>query len=359
MADGHVSQRGALDPHLKQRGRASFDFLTALGRAAGGLAPKVQSEIAERGLSPDSLPDDLDARAAHVEGALADAKAWRTMQLMGEFHARNHGPLAAEAFTEILPDLQPTLDALDRDGTTTLETPDGFTPPAYHVGVDFHRTTGGWDAFRYAGYVHGELIHKLMVEKLYPGGIFRQRRAVAALAPRRDYADILDMGCSTGHYTLALQETFPNARITGVDCAIRTLEHARRVGNEKGYNWRLILAAAEETGLPDASFDLVTSYILLHELPAGAVAGVFCEAFRVAKPGADMVMSDVTRYAAMDKLAVYRADALATNGGEPWWRQSASLDLKEIAEAAGFVDVKSEGMNGGLYPWVVTGRKPA
>jgi SAM-dependent methyltransferase len=358
MADSAGVNTSPLDPHLKQRGRATFDFMTALGAGMSVVGPVVARDMAHAGISNETLPDDLDARVAFVEERMAASKAFRLQQTMGEFHARNSGPLSAEAYLEIAAEMAPAISKLDKDGPATLEADPAFAPPNYWRGVDFHRTTGGWDAYEMAGYVHGELIHKRLVEKLYPGGIFKQRRAVAALAPRRDYNRILDMGASTGHYTLALAETFPAAEIHGVDVSLSTLRHARRVANAHGWAWRLRQRAAEDTGYPDDHFDLVTSYILLHELPADAVRAVFEEAFRVAKPGADLVMSDVTRYAALDKLAAFKADYGATHGGEPYWRESASLDLKEVAEEVGFVDVRSEGMNGGVYPWVVVGRKP-
>jgi SAM-dependent methyltransferase len=349
-----------LDPHLKQRGRASFDFLSALGMTAQTrVFPAVAANMAAKNITNETVPDDLDARNAFVEGKMRDSSAFRVQQLMGEFHARYSGPLAAEAFLEIYPDISDTMRAFDRDGPTTLEVDEAFTPPDYWRDIEFHRTTGGWDAYADAGYVHGELIHKLLVEKLYPGGIFKQRRIVAGLAPKRDYRRILEMGCSTGHYTLALSETFPEAEITGVDVSIETLRHARRVGNAKGATWKLHLRAAEDTGFEEATFDLVTSYILLHELPADTVKAVFTEAFRVLAPGGDMLMSDVTRYSALDKLGVFRADYGAKYGGEPYWRESASLDLKAIAEAAGFIDVRSEGVGGAPYPWIVAGRKPS
>jgi hypothetical protein len=67
------------------------------------------------------------------------------------------------------------------------------------------------------------------------------------------------------------------------------------------------------------------------------------------------VMSDVTRYADLDRLAAWKADRLAKYGGEPFWRESASLDLAEIALEVGFVEAKAEG----LYPHVVIARKKA
>jgi hypothetical protein len=79
----------------------------------------------------------------------------------------------------------------------------------------------------------------------------------------------------------------------------------------------------------------------------------------VLKPGGDMIMSDVARYADMDKLGQWRADAGARYGGEPWWRESASLDLGEVAREAGFIDVIAGGEGPRSYPYVVQGSKPA
>ncbi len=40
-----------------------------------------------------------------------------------------------------------------------------------------------------------------------------------------------------------------------------------------------------------------------------------------------MLFADVARYAALDKRAVRWADCSAVHGGEPFWREAASLDL--------------------------------
>lgn len=181
---------------------------------------------------------------------------------------------------------------------------------------------------------------------------------MAERAPKTHYDQILDMGCSTAHFTHALQETYPDAQITGVDLSAQTLEHASRVANAHGWNWKLYQRAAEETGFDNGSFDLVTSYILLHELPVTAMEAIFAEAFRVLKSGGDMIMSDVTRYADVDKLTSWTADQSALYGGEPHWRESASADLGAIARTAGFVDVSAAGDAPFSYPYVVQGRKP-
>lgn len=339
-------------PMLKQRGRASVYFLAQMAAASRPVAEKVSSELADL-VDGDSLPDDMDARENVVHQALTGSSAYATQRLMGDWHGRSHGKIAIAAFEEIQPELQATLDATFK-GTASLTLDPEMSLPKYWDGVHFHRTTGGWDGHEHMGFVHGEIIHKMMVARLFPGGIFAQRQRVAAMPPRDSYARILDMGCSSGHFTTALQTVYPDAHITGIDFSARMLEHAYRTANANGWTWQLMQRAAEDTGFDDASFDLVASFIMLHEMPVDAIHKSFAEAFRVLTPGGDMIMSDVTRYADLDKMSQWKADRGAKYGGEPFWRESASLDLAQVARDAGFVDVKADG----IYPHVVQGRKP-
>ncbi|MEM1019977.1 MAG: methyltransferase domain-containing protein [Pseudomonadota bacterium] len=344
-------------PPLPQRERAAVDFMGMLGKASFPMRSAIDAHIEAKGVTAENLPDDLDERTDVMLGTLADSKEFRAQQLFGEWHARYMAALADRAFEAVKGE---ALDDIKRfhNGPSELHLDPDMEAPDYWDGVDFHRTAGGWDSHDYAGLVHGEIIHKRLVDKMYPGGIFKQRRFVADLAPKEHYDTILEMGTSTGHYTQALQQAYPKAQITGVELSASTLEHAARVANANGWAWKLYQRPAENTGFADASFDLVTSYILLHEIPADIIRAVFKEAFRTLKPGGDMVMSDVTRYADLDKLAEWRADFGALTGGEPWWRESASLDLGAVAEEAGFVDVKAWGEKPMNYPYVVMGRKP-
>lgn len=348
----------ALEANLKQRGRASIDFFASLTRGLEKARDAVTLEIEAIAPRPEELPDDLDERDALLTKALRKSAAYRAHELAGEWYNRYHGIYAREAFEEILPEIESELKALD-EGPTVLVADPSLVPPDYWDGVNFHRTAGGWVGHPYQGFIHGEIVHRRMVDAFFPGGIFKQRRRVAAMAPKESYERILEMGSSTGHYTLALAETYPDAEITGVELSLQLLEHARRVGNNYRYSWKLYQRAAEATGFEANTFDLVTSYILLHELPADAIRAVFAEALRVLKPGGDIVMSDVTRYADLDKIGEWRADRLARYGGEPHWRSSASLDLGATALEVGFQDVTAESKGPGSYPFVVTGRKPA
>lgn len=347
----------AMKVSLRQRGRAELGFIADLGLVGGELRRATRRDIEARGLGPANLEADLDARHEQIEAALVDSRAYRHYLSLHRYGLANLTRAAFDAFEANRAELEPQLTAPPA-GPATLTMPEDINIPAYWHNW-FHATTGGWDGHEHMGFIHGELIHRWIVGATFGGNIFRQRAAAAAEAPRLAYRRILDMGCGTGHYTTALAERFPNAEIWGTDCSRRALDYALRVANEHGFAWRLHRVPNERTGFPESRFDLVTSYILLHEIPANAVRATFAEAFRLLEPGGDVLMADVTRYAVMDPIAVWQQDTAAKREVEPFWRESASLDLAAVAREAGFVDVASYGLPPANYPWIVRGRKPA
>ncbi len=344
---------------MRQTGRAAMDFMIELTGASRPLSARWGAELTAAGVTADSLPDDVDASHDVVKSALAGSNAFAMTSLITEFASTEHGRVARDAYDEMADVLAPRFAELEARGPARLTIHNDFVAPDYYPGVWFHRTTGGWDGHAEMGFVHSEYIHKTYVARNFGGDIFAQRRAVLARLPRQDYRRICEMGTSSGHFTIALQEVFPTAQITGVELSIPMLKEALRVANANGWAWDLHQRAAEDTHLPGGSFDLVASYIILHEMPAAAIAAAFAEAFRLLEPGGQMLMSDVTPYRTMDRMGIWRADWMARRGGEPYWREAATLDWSAAAAAAGFVDIDEGGLNGALYPWVITASKPA
>jgi SAM-dependent methyltransferase len=317
----------------------------------------MSADIAKAGLNEATLEDDLDARLEQMETALAGSHALHVRDLISEWSSTRHGRIGQEAFEAIRPTVEPQLRAL-AEGPTQIEVMPHFTPPEYLKDVWIHRTHGGWDGHEHQGFIHAEMIHKRYLNALYAGGIFNARRAVLDNLPRRDYRRIFEMGVSSGFHTLGLADAFPDAEISGCDVSRPMLEQAQRVANERGLAWKLYIARGEDTRLPDASFDLVSSFILLHELPADVNAAFFREAFRLLEPGGAVIMTDVPPYAAQDKLTTWRFDRSAKRGGEPYWRESGLLDTTAIAQDCGFINVRAiKEPTGGNY-WVTIGEKP-
>jgi ubiquinone/menaquinone biosynthesis C-methylase UbiE len=77
---------------------------------------------------------------------------------------------------------------------------------------------------------------------------------------------ILDVGCSTGESTQALAAGFPDAKLVGLDLSPYFLAVAQymqkkraasgKPGSERSISW--VHANGESTGLPAASFDIVS-----------------------------------------------------------------------------------------------------
>jgi ubiquinone/menaquinone biosynthesis C-methylase UbiE len=105
--------------------------------------------------------------------------------------------------------------------------------------------------------------------------------------------NILDLGCGAGISSFALQTLFPEATITGVDLSPYFLAIAQYQSQRRGMNIHWKHAAAETTGLADASLDLVSSSLLFHELPQLAIRELLDEARRVLRPGGYLAMMDM------------------------------------------------------------------
>ena len=124
-------------------------------------------------------------------------------------------------------------------GPTTIQYNPTMEIPNYWEGYDFHRTTGSWDGHEHMGFIHGELVHRWMVNKAFAGIVLKVRQATAGLAfdlndpniklPQK----ILDMGCGSAQYTMGLATTYPDAEIWGCDISAKQLEQAQRKANEK------------------------------------------------------------------------------------------------------------------------------
>lgn len=347
-----------MDYQLHQGGRAATAFLSDISFEAAPIRRRIDADVAARGLDETTLADDLDDRLRQVDAALADSSAARAMAYIGEWCATQHGRIAQAAFEEMRPELEPQLRALQQGPTTLQAFPERPVPAYFKEGPWIHRTTGGWDGHEYQGFVHGELVHRHYVNRGYGGNIYGVRRGILKELANRAPQRIFEIGSSSGNFTLQLQQEFPQAEIWGCDISLRMLEQAQRIGNEHGHAWRLFQLPGEHTGFEGGQFDLVTSFIVVHEVPAAITVAHLNEAFRLLRSGGEVLFSDAPRYAALDKAAVRWADYVGIHGGEPFWRDAASLDLGAAARAAGFVDVRSQPQGEGVYPWYVYGRKP-
>ena len=155
----------------------------------------------------------------------------------------------------------------------------------------------------------------------------------------------LDLGCSVGVSTQALaswleQRQAEPAVVSGLDLSPQMLAVARvRDRDSRIAAWHH--AAAEATGLPPASVDLITLQFVCHELPAEATRAVLAEAARLLRPGGVIALVDQDpESAVIRRLPAPIATLLKST--EPYLEDYFRLDLPAALEQAGFQAVRRE-----------------
>lgn len=147
---------------------------------------------------------------------------------------------------------------------------------------------------------------------------------------------IVDLGCGVGMSTFALQETYPQANLTGIDLSPYFLAIALHRSQQRSQPAPVWLhRAAESTGLPDASVDLVSLCLVCHELPQIATCKIFQEARRILRPGGHLAIMDMNPQSEfLQRIPPYVLTLLKST--EPFLDQYFSLDIAQTIEQAGF-----------------------
>lgn len=147
--------------------------------------------------------------------------------------------------------------------------------------------------------------------------------------------DILDLGCSVGMSTFALQEVYQRAKITGLDLSPYFLAVAHYRSQQRNAQISWVHAAAESTGLPAGSFDLVSTFLMCHELPQSATRQIFHEAQRLLRPGGYLAIMDMNpKSQVYAKMPPYILTLLKST--EPYLDEYFALDIEQALVEAGF-----------------------
>lgn len=140
---------------------------------------------------------------------------------------------------------------------------------------------------------------------------------------------ILQLACVYGDLTTQLEERVAagSGKLDVVDVVPIQLSNLKKK-LPAGTRARLLHMDSADLRLPDASYDRVMLFFLLHEQPAGHRARTLSEAFRVVKPGGKILIVDFARphwwnplfYLWRPLLALLEPFAL-----DLWWNDIASL----------------------------------
>lgn len=317
------------------------------------LYPALRDEYAHRARADGGPVESVaDVRRLLEDSTLYRYFAWCERHMQRLKYSGRYG--LVPWFARQRETAEPSLDVAKR-----AELDPALEMPRYYVNCDIHQHPGG---------VWSDAVAGLVYE--------RAARTTAPLSGER-YADvhdrftdlvgesgwqperILDMGCGFGGSTRPFAEQFPEASIDAIDLAAPCLKVAA-ARDDGRTRYRQMDAA--RTDYPDAHFDLVTSTMLLHEMPPPVVERTVAEAARVLRPGGRMIHLDFYHFRDPFQRFIHYTHGRRNN--EPYMEPFAEMDLPGLLTRLGFKDIRIEPFaeqEGTLaadyspwrYPWTV------
>jgi ubiquinone/menaquinone biosynthesis C-methylase UbiE len=204
----------------------------------------------------------------------------------------------------------------------------------------YYRRTFHWQTDGYFSEFSAE-VYELGVELLFRGTADVMRRQiippVSALVAARGGAEhvrLLDVGCGTGRTLHQLARTHSKLRLAGVDLSPAYIRLARK---RLAHVDELTLAVDNAEQLPwaDATFDIVTSVYMFHELPRNARRNAVREMLRVVRPGGLVVLEDSAQLSESPELAPV-LHGFPQEFHEPFYEDYLEDDLGALLAEVGF-----------------------
>ncbi len=275
---GRMERLPSLDLESRQEFLKSFRIWanTALSRAA---ATRADAILESKGVPKDSALPYADAIKLVQDDPLlqTSTRAWLSCQqlswrgLQEEFEGNADKYLAE-------------MEVVDKRGPGTLELNPDLKLPAY-TRHEIHIQPGGYVGSPFAGH-----LYHYGTNGFYSGRNDQDGLHVGAAQKLPIPADgkvrrILDVGTGVGQLAMALKERFPDAEVWGIDVGGPMVRYAHLRAVERGLAVNFAQRLGEDTKFPDGFFDLVTSYIMFHEVSPEGTQAMVNEAWRITRPG--------------------------------------------------------------------------
>ena len=256
------------------------------------------------------------------------------------------------------------MEETDNAGPGSLELNPDMELPDYTV-HEIHAQPGGFVGDPFAGWVY----HWALTQAFYQGRneYDQVHLAIAQDCPKPaddEVRRILDMGCGSGLSTTAYKERFPNAEVWGIDVGGPMVRYAHHAAVKRNIDVHFAQRLAEDTKFPDGHFDIVSDYIMFHEVDIPAAAKIVPEIYRILRPGgvfnhADSPTEGNPKVPLRQTIfAKAKAWENHRHNVEPWALDYAHTDFPGLMRNTGFdvdLSVKPMGRRG---PPVI-GIKPA
>ena len=123
-------------------------------------------------------------------------------------------------------------------------------------------------------------------------GADRARRKLFDQASVEPHHRVLDIGCGTGTFAVAMKAWIPGVEVVGLDPDPKALARSRRKAERAAVAIQFDQGFANALPYPDASFDRVFSSLMFHHVPQDAKLATLREVRRVLKPGGGLHLLD-------------------------------------------------------------------
>lgn len=234
------------------------------------------------------------------------------------------------------------MEETDASGPGTMELDPDLVIPAY-AAHEIHRQPGGFVGNEFAGWMY----HYCLSLAHYLGfsdhdEVFFRVTQTQPLPFDGVVRRVLDIGCGSGQAVTAFKQRFPQAECWGIDVGGPMVRYCHHRAAKMGFDVHFAQRLAEDTRFPGNHFDIVSDYLLFHEMDAEAARKVIAETFRILRPGGVFGHLDIptrghptskqpdTIYGKAMLWNIYR------HNYEPWYLDCAELDFPALLREAGF-----------------------
>lgn len=289
----------------------------------------LRDEVLAHSTSGDAEQSVEEVAAILEDSTLYQYFAWLERHLQRMKYAGRYGltPYHDERRGELLADIS---DPGELDPNLGL--------PNYYTAVDIHQHPGGLWSDETAALIY-ERGARGTTPMLGEGHNDLHDRFADVVAAAGEPKRILDMGGGFGKSTAPLGKRFSSAGVESIDLSAPCVTLGAYIAKQRQLdNVRYRQMDARRTDYDDESFDLVTSTMVLHELPTKAMEELFDEAFRVLEPGGRTVHLDF--YQIPDGFRRFMHYGHARRNNEPFMQPLASMDLAALLKQKGFVDIE-------------------
>ena len=317
------------------------------------LYPEIRQTYEDAAEKAASKPQDPADVAALLDGdTLYRYFSWLERHLQRFKYAGRYGlvPYHDERRAELSASLR----------NTSAELAPDLEMPNYYQRVDIHQHPGGVWSDELDGYVY-ERGARSTTPLMGAAHADLHHRFTELVASRGEPENILDMGCGFGKSTHPFCRKFPAAQVEAIDLSGPCVSlGAHNAGEAPNVRFRQM--NAYDTDYDDNSFDLVTSTMVIHELPPTEMKQFFAEAARVLAPGGRMAHLDF--YAIDGPFARFIHYGHGRRNNEPFMEPLAEMDMQASLAELGFTNIEvipfqeAEGLSltshdAWRFPWTV------